>query len=153
VRLVVAHVRAVVTGYATMSDDAGGDTDSTAGAGAVASGVPSTGCITCPTGQYQHSSSSSSCINCGAGTRQLDTGLCMELAVAWNAATRSGTGGNRNMRMMVLVVLIVHLVRPSAAQPTGGCPMQFPHASATYNNVICYNNAAFANAGSGPCGR
>ena len=31
------------------------------------------------------------------------------------------------------------------------CPSLFPHASATYNNVICYNDAALANAGSGPC--
>lgn len=33
------------------------------------------------------------------------------------------------------------------------CPAAFPYASATYNNVICYDDASWALAGSGPCDR
>ena len=33
------------------------------------------------------------------------------------------------------------------------CPAAFPYASASYDNVICYDEDSWALAGSGPCGR
>ena len=65
----------------------------------------------------------------------------------FSADTAAGQSA-REQFTSAIAALYTADVRTSAA-----CPAQFPHASATYNNVICYNEPSFAHAGSGPCNR